>query len=351
MSLYFAVHFDKRRFDDYCPCASRGPVYSPQYISFKPSTRVMSTPPLPLPGLRNCLASHLTSSDISALSETHQLIIPSKELSLKHVASPSTQAIIHAAGPENVFATVTNTNYLILRTPVCTTVIPKPLKFLALSLALRTTGSTTTIFVAGFDGVHVAEVHGSVPPPATHALTGTNGYPIVCMAILENMLAAASIDGRIIIMESLNTVASHILRVKPEIHQTDRITDMAFCEDVLLVAWWSGHLVCYNCSDMVVKWKLRRIERPATIFKMGPGCFLATSAAFAALCQADGTITFVRVRDGATVVRRPKGDKVIMKGFCAGDGALFAWIWGRWSLDKIQWISPSDFERAMKLRT
>lgn len=342
-------------------------------------------PAIPLSGLINCLSTprNGAATTISMLcNDGVRLLSPSASTSIPSASSSPLRAdgILHAVCTPTILCTVArsqaNQQYQLEITNLSTAtvaVIPPLLHFQPRSLSsCIATDGTLTVVVGGYDGAYVSQ-RGN----ALRVLPGCQGFPVCVVKVATHGIAVALVDGRVAVWNSVNS-SPHTLIQMPAAASCgpgDRVTDVTFTNDRLVIAYWSGLVAIYDRNngsgnskedddDAALGWKHKEIccvwttkgqaVSESSFFKRGPtviveGC---DGEDVIAVVDGSGCIAFVDVNDGACVRREillKPSRAVKTKGACALGSTVVVWVTDSNDLVSVDWPSAKELSVARRV--
>lgn len=347
------------------------------------SVDTSSPPAIPLSGLINCLSTprNGAATTISMLCKDGvRLLSPSFSTSIPPATSLPLRAdaILHAVCTPTILCTVVRSQssqqYQLEISNLSTgtvAVIPPLLHFQPRSLSsCIATDGTLTVVVGGYDGAYVSQ-RGN----ALRVLPGCQGFPVCVVKVATHGIAVALVDGRVAVWNSVNS-SPHTLIQMPAATSCgpgDRVTDVTFTNDRLVVAYWSGLVAIYDRrngsengddDDAALGWKHKEIccvwttkgqaVSESSFFQRGPTVIVdaCDGEPVIAVIDGSGCIAFVDVNDGACVRREillkpSRGVKT--KGACALESAVVVWVTDSIDLVSVDWPSAKEISVARRV--
>lgn len=292
-------------------------------------------PPTPCIGLRNPLASSSSSSQVSILFHSAHTICTPPRLR----PPPPSNTTAHAAGPQNLFAYITGTTLCISDNGFIyqnsTRIHSQPQ-----ALAVARTSSSIVAAIATYDGVFLTMLSGDVFTKLV-AMVGSRSYPCVAVALGEDgTVAGGSMAGQVAVWRVECGTAAEVIDLPQGLHLGDRITQIAFSQGNLLVAWWSGHVFCYQKGKEIWKWGFPVVKDTAFCGRSGTFFELNEKKALGVFVTGDERLGFVNLRKGKWIVKKvagEKGGKVVVKGVCVSEHGVFIWAHDALELIGLDW--------------
>lgn len=250
--------------------------------------------------------------------------------------------------------------------------IPPLLHFQPRSLSSYiATDGTLTVVVGGYDGAYVSQ-RGN----ALRVLPGCQGFPVCVVKVATHGIAVALVDGRVAVWNSVNSSPQTLIQMPAATScgPGDRVTDVTFTSDRLVVAYWSGLVAIYDRSngsgngddddDAALGWKHKEIccvwttkgqaVSESSFFKRGPTVIVEGGEGEPVIAVIDGSgcIAFVDVNDGACVRREillKPSRAVKTKGACAHGLAVVVWVTDSSDLVSVDWPSGKEMSVARRV--
>jgi len=318
-------------------------------------------PPLPAPGLQNCLCSTASSQFVSINGrDGHSIKKPDIDLTQNPLVS-SKVASAHAAGTSDLFVFEHKKRIIVNDCWTGTSITSSfKLHFEAQDMAVRRfeTSNRVLVAIAGYDGVYCCTfcLHdGTVTE--LYPLSGSSGYPCVCVDVGEDgSIAVGTMDGRVavwgvdvcaMLQQGLQSYASAECVLQPPTNcpSGDRTTQLMFVEyggkQNLLVAWWSGCFERYVQKEgqYDIDWTLCAKSKEMCDFHAYPGSFIAVcdKEPVVAFSQNGKRLYFIALESGAKEVFPLTDKDAMMKGLCATSSGLVVWLYEALKLLKLKW--------------
>lgn len=319
----------------------------------------------PLPGLHNCLAGYTSPSStvVSALTSKGQVLISPHAKTITF----SAPATAHACADPFFFARALNRTVFLYSHPDLQPVQLQPLHFQArhLNLYVQRNNDLILVIVSGCDGAYFAYIpftyNSSNVPIITHPncafkpIHGSQSYAVAHVAVAHDAVALVLMDSRVAIWADISAPAIAILDPQISTVQGDRVTDLKFIHTFLLIACWSGTVVCYSRSgptvDKLFVVKSQPVPRNNSFLKFGPTMILHgpdqlySGTPVALFVTAHGLLTFVNLSNGFFVTTKIKsqGRCVLIKGVCCSRHDILFWISGIPNFTTVQWPALHKF--------
>lgn len=258
----------------------------------------MTLPP-PLPGLTNALAA---TAPVSYLANPHHTL---------HPPLPSAQKYDLHARHEDTLITVHGRDLVVHAHPRLEMRLPFAPQALCAADGIAV--------VVGTPGVQIVRLRN---PAAFQVLPASEPHAFLSVGIGHGMLCAATMDARLLqwrVADAFRLV--RMVYPPKECRLADVVTGIVPVEGLVLVAWWSGLLVCYNGGEVLWKCKKLCVAEDAEMVRGGAG--------FVVVNQELALAFFVVGRNGLVVDLQSGGVKAlvqwrhVVKGLCERDDVVY----------------------------
>lgn len=173
------------------------------------------------------------------------------------------------------------------------------------------------------------------------AMTGSQSYPCVAVALgKDGSVAGGSMAGQVAVWKVERGTAAKVIELPEGLHLGDRITQMAFWRENLLVAWWSGHVFCYKDGTKVWRGGFEVESGVAFCAKAQTFFELDEKRAMGVFVAGDERVGFVDLAKGEWVTKKlvaENGTKVVVQGVCVSEEGVFVWIRDALKLVAVEW--------------